>query len=422
MGRTVVLEEDELNRLTASARVGPYTGVLVGQTSEQKDFVVLIFPTPSLKEITGGEKLTVDGDWWVEEHSKQVSRMLPGGLAVIGLLLCCPAEEFKSQQARSRGLLLKMLTQSQSHGVVLHLCSKSRKYRFYAMDRTDSQSSLKPTEMKAQAFASSWYKLETSVVLDISVYTTGTKLEGLIQSSVQHILKGISEALGTVNGQLCRGGQPIAKLCGDTQGVGVTVPAKLHISKDSPSDPPTTVESSSLVKIGGRIKSYAYMNPKASCEETISALRCDLESSILNRCRAFCEDCQEEEDGDEKGKPKPASLQGGQLPRRVQVLLSTSPLLLTDYCFPDEDEEECKSRVAELVGADPSSITIQPLENFPLPPPSKVQTPCPSDTPSSSPLSAPPPANNQRVGVLPIAVGLAAIFIAILIWIMQTQS
>lgn len=55
------------------------------------------------------------------------------------------------------------------------------RYRFYAMDRTDSQSSLKPTEMKAQAFASSWYKLETSVVLDISVYTTGTKLEGLIQ-------------------------------------------------------------------------------------------------------------------------------------------------------------------------------------------------------------------------------------------------
>lgn len=31
MGRTVALEEDELNRLTASGRVGPYTGVLVGQ-------------------------------------------------------------------------------------------------------------------------------------------------------------------------------------------------------------------------------------------------------------------------------------------------------------------------------------------------------------------------------------------------------
>ena len=36
--------------------------------------------------------------------------------------------------------------------------------------------------------------------------------------------------------------------------------------------------------------------------------------------------------------PKPAPLRGGQLPQRVQVLLSTSPLLLTDYCFPDEDE------------------------------------------------------------------------------------
>ena len=31
MGRTVVLEEGELNRLTASSRVGLYTGVLVGQ-------------------------------------------------------------------------------------------------------------------------------------------------------------------------------------------------------------------------------------------------------------------------------------------------------------------------------------------------------------------------------------------------------
>ena len=49
------------------------------------------------------------------------------------------------------------------------------------MDRTDSQSGLRPTEMKAQAFTSGWYKLETSVVLDTSAYTTGTKLEELIQ-------------------------------------------------------------------------------------------------------------------------------------------------------------------------------------------------------------------------------------------------
>ena len=83
--------------------------------------------------------------------------------------------------------------------------------------------------------------------------------------------------------------------------------------------------------------------------------------------------------------------------------------------------QECKSRVVELLGADPSSVTIQPLENFPLPPPSKEQTPHPSDTPSSSPSSGAPPANNQRVGLVPIAVGLAAILVAaVLIWTMQT--
>ena len=35
--------------------------------------------------------------------------------------------------------------------------------------------------MKAQAFAGSWYKVETSVALDTSVHTTGTKLDGLVQ-------------------------------------------------------------------------------------------------------------------------------------------------------------------------------------------------------------------------------------------------
>ena len=166
------------------------------------------------------------------------------------------------------------------------------------MDGTDSQSSLRPTEMKAQAFASSWYKLETSVALDTNAYTTGSKSEGLVQviyqpfpmlyirllphsmpyhrylsrlkylwpymdfpliqyhtwpfllcaiyglykvmqhdslptqqSCVQHALEAIREAVGTVNGRLCKGGQQLAKVSGEALGVEVAVPVKLHITK-----------------------------------------------------------------------------------------------------------------------------------------------------------------------------------------------
>lgn len=42
MGRTVVLEEGELNRLTASTRVGPYTGVLIGQVGFERGHAMVL--------------------------------------------------------------------------------------------------------------------------------------------------------------------------------------------------------------------------------------------------------------------------------------------------------------------------------------------------------------------------------------------
>ena len=44
-------------------------------------------------------KLTINEEW-VVEHACQVSRMLPGGLAVVGLYVFAPEDRYKPQPTR----------------------------------------------------------------------------------------------------------------------------------------------------------------------------------------------------------------------------------------------------------------------------------------------------------------------------------
>ncbi|RXN01789.1 Protein odr-4-like [Acipenser ruthenus] len=85
MGRTYFVEdsvEQYLQNILDTSGKACVTGLLIGQCSPQRDFVLLAVRT-SPKETQSDE---VDEEW-VVEHATQVSRMLPGGLAVLGVFL-----------------------------------------------------------------------------------------------------------------------------------------------------------------------------------------------------------------------------------------------------------------------------------------------------------------------------------------------
>ncbi|KAG7235750.1 hypothetical protein INR49_002252 [Caranx melampygus] len=93
MGRGYIVEdavEGYLSEL-CQQQAGPVTGLLIGQSSAQKDFVILATQTPQREESTAATGKSVDKDW-VTEHARQVSRMLPGGLSVLGVFIISDAD------------------------------------------------------------------------------------------------------------------------------------------------------------------------------------------------------------------------------------------------------------------------------------------------------------------------------------------
>ncbi|MGH0154836.1 UNVERIFIED_CONTAM: hypothetical protein FKN15_048280 [Acipenser sinensis] len=103
MGRTYFVEdsvEQYLHNILDTSGKACVTGLLIGQCSPQRDFVLLAVRTPP-KETQSDE---VDEEW-VVEHATQVSRMLPGGLAVLGVFLgAAPELSIQAQNILRRAL------------------------------------------------------------------------------------------------------------------------------------------------------------------------------------------------------------------------------------------------------------------------------------------------------------------------------
>lgn len=134
MGRTVAYDDHvqklicELVQVKNSLTVG----MVIGQSTQQRDIVVHIANTPKKddeepqKEGDGKQShksLGVQADIeesWICQHAKQVTRMLPGGMDVLGLFAVGTPEELAAAQPKLRQVgcsqnLFCRLTESTRH-------------------------------------------------------------------------------------------------------------------------------------------------------------------------------------------------------------------------------------------------------------------------------------------------------------------
>ena len=77
------------------------TGLLVAQVAAKQDTILRFIPTPVNE---GAKHSSVDADWMVE-HAVQVSRMLPGGVAVVGCYAFAAGAKFSSLEAKLQPVL-----------------------------------------------------------------------------------------------------------------------------------------------------------------------------------------------------------------------------------------------------------------------------------------------------------------------------
>uniref|UniRef100_A0A671N6U6 Protein odr-4 homolog n=1 Tax=Sinocyclocheilus anshuiensis TaxID=1608454 RepID=A0A671N6U6_9TELE len=367
MGRSYFIDETVEEYLVGlqTAPGSCVTGLLAGQSSPQRDFVVLAVQTPH-RESEGQPKASrgvsplddIDVEW-VTEH---VSRMLPGGLCILGLFLVTPPELSKDAQNAlkrlifamdkyiTKGRLWELSEEDVTDQVTLHICSKTKKTVCKTFDVKDPKSSAKPADWKYQTgVSSSWPMVTCSVEVDVQIPVSSDITDKCMKDGLRRWAKQIEAAYCLINGRQAlddselSSGQVKTSLCHST------VIMVLHFN---PSSDTLDERSSALVqvcsgsmKVRGVVYCRAYIhNNKPKARHAAQAIKRDIINTVCSRVEMFLEDLLINE-GSHKG------LCSGQqaLPRRVFAPMPISGLSVCDYMFPDESTADVAERLKEML-------------------------------------------------------------------------
>nr|XP_010334316.2 protein odr-4 homolog isoform X1 [Saimiri boliviensis boliviensis]XP_010334318.2 protein odr-4 homolog isoform X1 [Saimiri boliviensis boliviensis]XP_010334319.2 protein odr-4 homolog isoform X1 [Saimiri boliviensis boliviensis] len=388
MGRTYIVEETVGQYLSNINLQGKafVSGLLIGQCSSQKDYVILATRTPPKEEQSENlkhPKAKSDNldEEWATEHAYQVSRMLPGGLLVLGVFIITTLElandfqnalrrlMFAVEKSINRKRLWNFTEEEVSERVTLHICASTKKIFCRSYDIRDPKSSARPADWKYQnGLSSSWLSLECTVHINIHIPLSATSVSYTLEKNTKNGLtrwaKQIENGVYLINGQvkdedcdLLEGQKKSSR--GNTQATGhsfdVRVLTQLLLNSDHRSTATVQICSGS-VNLKGAVKCRAYIhNSKPKVKEAVQAVKRDIMNTVADRCEILFEDLLLNEIPEKKDSEKEFHI----LPRRVFVPLSGSTVMLCDYKFDDESAEEIRDHFMEMLD---QTIQIEDVE------------------------------------------------------------
>jgi len=389
MGRTIIIEERVSEYISSLYGTHQWQlGLIIGQLSSQRDYIVHLSRTPEQSASSDAESKPASledvENNWITEHARQVSRMLTGGLDIIGVFAFGPSDMLTKSQTKLRHLLFSInktvyhkpasYFDDLSHSrIILQICSATKKITCRTVDVSDQRATPNPAEVKYQSFASKWLKLEASLSLSNSQFTVPRKLErsslqNQISGSIHSMFQSISNALCTVNGELCADERPLVP--GERSGKSSQVNPKsvqtfkVDIFTEKPCGPlkPEETEAVASLSVSGSMCCRAYVHQKATVKEAIQALKYDVIRSFLSRCEVLCEDIM---DNQEEKMDKEAFTSTWTCPQRVFAPLGVGAVTVCDYVFKDETLKESQERMTELLDIEPKEEDFECKEEFP---------------------------------------------------------
>ncbi|XP_068458013.1 protein odr-4 homolog isoform X2 [Clinocottus analis] len=286
MGRSYIVEEAVEGYLTKQCeqKAGPVTGLLIGQSSTQREFVVTATRTPQREESPAAAGDSVDKEW-VTEHARQVSRMLPGGLSVLGVFIVTDIDAkdtlttlrqlvFAVENLISSERLWNLADDDVTDCVALHINPKTRKTLCRTFDIKDPKSVAKPADWKYQpGVCSSWSTVSCCLSLDILLPLPDNRTD------TEEMDKCLKEGLKVWAHQLESGvclidGRKLAEDAeltgGQKRNVRQTYTAQLLITPDERRSTDVIQRCGGSVSVRGAIHSRAYLHsnkPKAKLAE-----------------------------------------------------------------------------------------------------------------------------------------------------------
>uniref|UniRef100_A0A8C0C892 Protein odr-4 homolog n=1 Tax=Balaenoptera musculus TaxID=9771 RepID=A0A8C0C892_BALMU len=356
MGRTYIVEETVGQYLSNISLQGKafVSGLLIGQCSSQKDYVILATRTPPKEEqdeSSKHSKAKLDNldEEWATEHANQLV--------------------FAVEKSMNKKRLWNFTDEEVSERVTLHFCSSTKKIFCRTYDIHNPKSSAKPADWKYQnGLSASWLSLECTVYINIHVPLSTTSVSYTLEKNTKngliHWAKQIENSIYLINGQvkdedcdLLEGQKKSSR--GNTQAANhsfdVRVLTQLLLNSDHRSTATVQICSGS-VNLKGAVKCRAYVHSnKPKVKDAVQAMKRDILNTVADRCEILFEDLLLNEIPEKKDSEKEFHI----LPHRVFVPIPGSTVMLCDYKFGDESAEEIRDHFIEMLD---HMIQIEDLE------------------------------------------------------------
>lgn len=389
MGRILWIEKELENQVKFLIPKVHEVGLIIGQLTEAKDYAIHLArcPDPVDDEVEveasnlddaafsfncgrkeRGKTKCADSEIdpkWILEHSRQVNRMLTGGLSILGVYMVSSIDLFSSSQAKLRQCLHiiqkkvtnnKLLRGDLPHNdrYLLHICASSGNFFCQSINITDDQASLRPVELCTQSFLNTWRCIKTCVDVNVNSYVplcqelfrTAQKIAHACQSEIESIW----DSSAVIGFKILDESQPLDKGEGKA---GFVDEIDITLFKNSGLyNGKVIAETDSVisqVKFVGSIVAKAFLHPKATYGEAVKALKVDVIRSLLTRIELL----SDEAEVNNLCHVHEWSLMS---PARVFALYKDYNICFCDYIFKDESEEDSIGRFKELLNLPQSRL------------------------------------------------------------------
>lgn len=394
MGRTVYAEEKLLSDLLRFTKFGGYVpGLILGQSSGHKDFVIHLARTSLQSAEQNTEKVTVHkestkidcvpkltdiSESLLADHAKQVTRLLPGGMWVLGVFIIGPGDIFSEPSSQTKlisilSYLFKCLGRNPymygngpaSEKLIFYLSTDTKKYSCRSIDLQPSAGiSLRPVDWKFQSGTTKWHQIdcfydcEQIVPYVLTDEKSASPLRKHLQEILAQISSVVSKAICTIDGEIKDsldsldvsdkkkkgkqvGSKNNAKEVKNLE-VNLYTPCEEIGGKENKLE---VVNISGEMRCNGALSCRVFLHQKATVEEAVKAVKEDIIRSFASRLEMHWDSLVEEE----LGSPEERVVLH-EPPRRVLIPLPYSKVALCDYLFPGEGASESLISLQELLG------------------------------------------------------------------------
>ncbi|XP_072130061.1 protein odr-4 homolog isoform X3 [Mobula birostris] len=320
MGKSYIIgeySEKYLKKLKAEERYGT-TGILLGQITPAKTYIIFAARTPLKDQVElppdNPNEMHASDIEWVSEHARQVARMLPGGILVLGVFLIRPP---KMSKETAQDIFQKTPT--------------------------------KLLDCKSSTLTSAWQIVESTINIDIRIPISGTAenqfdkgpskgLKAWAKNMMQcnYLVNGLYKDPESVISEGLKKKTPV-----EVQFLSAPVPT-------SPEDTSAIIEScGSSLSVKGTVHCRAYLHGnKTKVKDAIQSLKRDVLNTVFVRCEMVFEDqiLNRNTDAGDSANMK--------APHRVFASVLPSSVAFCDYGFSTEGSKDLEDRFKELLDYD----------------------------------------------------------------------